>query len=243
MTPADVQKLLVRLAAQDKVAADADPLRYPTPACVPLSRLFVTVENGDATGVDQSHLTQCEYCQAAVRKLRTTSPLEPEWNPQPPDEPAIPSEVFVRRNVWMRPEVSWAASFRSSPGDGSLTGTGEPVRPVAFAVGDATGGHVSLTPELAARYYEPELAEVGLKIILLPIAGGWEPRVELDPAPNRGESLVLSVAFPDGSTRTFVIPSGPPGSLDAAISDPAAALPAAAIGDPAAGWQGSVELT
>ncbi|HEY1185998.1 MAG TPA: hypothetical protein VGE74_00010 [Gemmata sp.] len=239
MTTADVQQLLVRLAARDRASAAADPVRYPTPACVPLSRLFAWVENGDATGVDQAHLAQCAYCQAAAQKLRAPAPPLPEPPPLPPDEPAVPSEIFARHNVWVRPEVPWANSFRSST---AAPGTA-PAQPVMFALGAGAGGNVALTPELAARYYDPPLAEVELKLVLVPVAGGWEPRVQLDPAPNRGDALVLTLTFPDGAARAFLVPSGPPGSLDAATSEPGEVLPAATAAATAAGWQGTVELT
>jgi hypothetical protein len=240
VTTDEVRSLLEQLAARERAADAAAPSVWPTPQCVPLSRLFIWIETGDASGVDSAHLATCPYCQAAVRKLRAT-PTDPDWVPVPTDAPATPSELLVRHNVWVQPDVSLATLLQRTPHP-SAPDTASGRQPLALTVVGAEESLVELPPELGARYYDPLILKVKLALLLFPVPDGWEPRVQVDPAPNRGEALAVTLTFPDGSVRTFLVPSGPAGALDSGRSEPGEVLPTSGSADPA-GWEATIELT
>ena len=245
MTTNDVERLLRRLAAAEAAAEAADsapPLAWPRPDCVPTSRLVsIYTSQEAASDAERTHIATCPYCGRAAQRLDGAPAVDPVWEELLPNEPAVPSELVATSNVWARPEPSWAGMFRSVGGSADTSdSTARTVR--VFSVGGASG--VPLTPELAAHYFgEPTLNAVQLGLALYPIDGGWEPRVQLEICPNRGHALAVTLTFPGGVARTFLLPSGLPGSTDSVTSEPAEPLPESAEAALSAGWETSIELT
>lgn len=73
MTPDELIALLERTGPRLR-ARVADSARvgsriWPSPACVPLSRLAEAADRADLTEVEAAHVLSCGYCQAAARKL------------------------------------------------------------------------------------------------------------------------------------------------------------------------------
>lgn len=242
MTPDDLNRFLSEVVAADRAAAErfrADPDRpglRRTPACVPLSRLgaWVASDDRDAAGVDTAHVRDCEYCQAAVRKLAA---------PPPDDDVVVPSGLAVRQPVWAEPDLAWDARLVRGGGADPAPTPGAPAV-WTWHVGDEPGpdgGTLPLAPDLVARCYDtPDVQRVAVVVtaVLRP-GGGWEAAVELDPGPNR-DVMFATLTFADGTTREFPIPPNPPGELRAAAGS-AGVIPASAIPE-AGGWRGTIVL-
>jgi hypothetical protein len=243
----DLDKLLRRFAQFEQARADAltVPSRIQrTEQCPPLPAVAASVTDHDAlTPAQREHVATCEYCRAALEKVRA----------ERSGVPTVPS-TLVTRPVWgaRAPEEELSAGkadlLQAVPLGGS-----EPVqelpaaRTVVLALTDNRTNDppgLALSPEQIAHYFtDPEVTHIALDLIATEREGGWwAPAVRVLPGPDR-QPMTVTVVFSNGPAREFVLLPSAPGVLREMVSEPADDVPAAAIEIPPDGWHGAVSLS